>query len=132
MRFIFLPTMILRNEVTPYCTCCTAPATTKQAGYNLAKYCILPIKAISEGLATPMIIVMPDANTGKRGYFNDVSGNNGGTKIFSLKSLCHLLEKTYRIKTEKRSGQLPVFPWAAADLLCMPCIILNYFLLPAR
>ncbi len=31
-------------------------------------------KAITEGTATPMIIVMPDANTGKRGYFNDVNG----------------------------------------------------------
>src|SRR5665213_85437 len=31
-------------------------------------------KAIKEGRATPMIIVMPDANTGRRGYFNDVKG----------------------------------------------------------
>ena len=30
-------------------------------------------KAIQEGKATAMIIVMPDANTGKRGYFNDVN-----------------------------------------------------------
>src|SRR5579862_5948364 len=28
-------------------------------------------KAIHEGIATPMIIIMPDANTGRRGYFND-------------------------------------------------------------
>ena len=28
-------------------------------------------KAIREGKATPMIIVMPDANTGRRGYFNE-------------------------------------------------------------
>src|SRR3954469_5071348 len=27
-------------------------------------------KAIKDGIATPMIIVMPDANTGQRGYFN--------------------------------------------------------------
>lgn len=32
-------------------------------------------KAIKEGKATPMIIVMPDANTGKRGYFNDIKGD---------------------------------------------------------
>src|ERR1700761_4614088 len=31
-------------------------------------------KAIADGTATPMIIVMPDANTGRRGYFN--SANN--------------------------------------------------------
>src|SRR5690554_2208097 len=28
--------------------------------------------AINKGEATPMIIVMPDANTGRRGYFNDI------------------------------------------------------------
>ncbi len=32
-------------------------------------------KAIEDGTATAMIIVMPDANTGKMGYFNDISGN---------------------------------------------------------
>src|SRR5690606_14891507 len=31
-------------------------------------------KAIREGTATPMIIVMPDANTGRRGYFNGLRG----------------------------------------------------------
>src|SRR5690606_13235808 len=31
-------------------------------------------KAIKEGKATAMIIVMPDANTGQRGYFNNPSG----------------------------------------------------------
>ncbi len=31
-------------------------------------------KAINQGKATPMIIVMPDANTGQRGYFNDIKG----------------------------------------------------------
>lgn len=29
-------------------------------------------EAIKSGTATPMIIVMPDANTGNRGYYNDV------------------------------------------------------------
>ena len=31
-------------------------------------------KAIREGKATPMVIVMPDADTGRRGYFNDITG----------------------------------------------------------
>ena len=31
-------------------------------------------KAINSESATPMIIAMPDANTGKRGYVNDVKG----------------------------------------------------------
>ena len=30
-------------------------------------------KAIKTGKATPMIIVMPDANTGQRGYYNDIN-----------------------------------------------------------
>src|SRR5712671_3589984 len=31
-------------------------------------------QAIAEGASTPLIIVMPDANTGQRGYFNDLKG----------------------------------------------------------
>src|SRR6195952_4357364 len=31
-------------------------------------------KTVKDGTATPMIIVMPDANTGRRGYFNDIKG----------------------------------------------------------
>ena len=30
--------------------------------------------AIKDGTATPMVIIMPDANTGKRGYNNDIEG----------------------------------------------------------
>jgi enterochelin esterase-like enzyme len=31
--------------------------------------------AIKEGKATPMVIVMPDANTNRLGYFNDIRGD---------------------------------------------------------
>src|SRR6478736_1304087 len=31
-------------------------------------------KSIADGTATAMIIVMPDANTGQRGFFNDIKG----------------------------------------------------------
>src|SRR6478609_9834744 len=31
-------------------------------------------KALLDGTSTPMIIVMPDANTGKRGYSNNANG----------------------------------------------------------
>src|SRR5690554_8106965 len=31
-------------------------------------------QAIRKGTATPMVIIMPDANTGQRGYTNDVTG----------------------------------------------------------
>ena len=58
-------------------------------------------KSVKEGNATPMIIVMPDANTGKRGYFNDVT-NNWRYEDFFFEEFMPFIEKTYRIKTEKR------------------------------
>ena len=58
-------------------------------------------KAIREGAATPMIIVMPDANTGKRGYENDVN-NKWRYEDFFFQELMPYVEKTYRIRTEKR------------------------------
>lgn len=58
-------------------------------------------KAIKEGDATPMIIVMPDANTGRRGYFNDIKGDWNYEDFFFEELIPHI-EKTYRTKTEKR------------------------------
>lgn len=58
-------------------------------------------EAINEGKATPMIIVMPDANTGKRGYVNDVKGEWLYEDYF-FQELMPFVEKTYRIKGEKR------------------------------
>jgi enterochelin esterase-like enzyme len=57
--------------------------------------------SIREGLATPMIIVMPDANTGKRGYFNDIKGE-WRYEDFFFEEFMPFVEKTYRIKKEKR------------------------------
>ncbi|MBA7526455.1 Endo-1,4-beta-xylanase Z [subsurface metagenome] len=57
-------------------------------------------KCIAEGTATPMIIVMPDANTGKRGYFNDVKGE-WLYEDFFFEEFLPYVEKTYRIKGEK-------------------------------
>lgn len=57
--------------------------------------------AIKAGTATPMIIVMPDANTGRRGYYNDPSGN-WRYEDFFFQELMPYVEKTYRIKSEKR------------------------------
>lgn len=58
-------------------------------------------KAIAEGTATAMIIVMPDGNTGRRGYFNTVKGD-WRYEDFFFQELMPYVEKTYRIKTEKR------------------------------
>lgn len=58
-------------------------------------------KAIREGMATAMIIVMPDANTGRRGYFNDVKGD-WRYEDFFFQELMPYIEKNYRTKNEKR------------------------------
>jgi enterochelin esterase-like enzyme len=57
-------------------------------------------KAINSGSATPMIVVMPDANTGKRGYVNDVKGE-WRYEDFFFDEFMPFIEKTYRIKGEK-------------------------------
>jgi enterochelin esterase-like enzyme len=58
-------------------------------------------KAIREGKATPMIIVMPDANTGRRGYANDIKGE-WRYEDFFFQELLPFIEKNYRAKSEKR------------------------------
>jgi enterochelin esterase-like enzyme len=58
-------------------------------------------KAIREGKATPMIIIMPDANTGRRGYFNDITGEWRYEEFF-FSELMPYVEDKYRIRSEKR------------------------------
>ncbi len=58
-------------------------------------------EAINTNLATAMIIVMPDANTGKRGYVNDVKGEWLYEDFFFTEFMPYI-EKTYRIKAEKK------------------------------
>jgi len=58
-------------------------------------------EAIKEGKATPMIIVMPDANSGQKGYYNDIKGD-WAYEDFFFDELIPYVEKTYRIKKEKR------------------------------
>ncbi|MDP3002743.1 MAG: alpha/beta hydrolase family protein [Bacteroidales bacterium] len=58
-------------------------------------------EAIKTGIATAMIIVMPDANTGKRGYVNDVKGE-WLYEDFFFQEFMPFIEKTYRIKADKR------------------------------
>jgi enterochelin esterase-like enzyme len=58
-------------------------------------------RAIRDGKATPMIIVMPDANTGQRGYFNDIKGE-WRYEDFFFEEFMPYIEKTYRIKRDKR------------------------------
>jgi enterochelin esterase-like enzyme len=58
-------------------------------------------KAIKKGSATPMVIVMPDANTGKRGYNNDIEGK-WMYEDFFFRELMPEVEKKYRIRADKR------------------------------
>jgi len=57
--------------------------------------------AIREGKATPMVIIMPDANTGIRGYFNDVT-NSWRYEDFFFEELIPHVEERFRIKPDKR------------------------------
>jgi len=58
-------------------------------------------KAIGEGISTAMIIVMPDADTGQRGYTNDVSGK-WKYEDFFFEELIPYVENKYRIRKQKR------------------------------
>ncbi|MCU0368098.1 MAG: alpha/beta hydrolase-fold protein [Cyclobacteriaceae bacterium] len=58
-------------------------------------------KAIKEGTATPMIIIMPDAKTGQMGYFNSIKGD-WRYEDFFFQEFMPYVEKQYRIKSEKR------------------------------
>jgi len=58
-------------------------------------------KTINAGSATPMVIVMPDANTGRRGYVNDIKGE-WRYEDFFFEEFMPFIEKTYRIRGEKR------------------------------
>jgi enterochelin esterase-like enzyme len=58
-------------------------------------------KAIQEGKCTAMIIVMPDGNTGQKGYFNSPKGD-WNYEDFFFKELIPYVEKTYRARTEKK------------------------------
>jgi enterochelin esterase-like enzyme len=58
-------------------------------------------RAINNGSATAMIVVMPDANTGQRGYTNSPGGEWNYEDFFFEELMPHV-EGKYRIKKEKR------------------------------
>jgi enterochelin esterase-like enzyme len=84
-------------------------------------------KSINEGTATPMIIVMPDANTGQRGYFNDLK-NDWRYEDFFFDEFMPFIENKYRIKKKRDLGPWQASLWEAVVRSCMPCITRNYFL----
>ena len=58
-------------------------------------------KTIAEGKCARMIIVMPDANTGQKGYFNDIRGDFNYEDFFFNELIPHI-EKNYRVRSERR------------------------------
>ncbi len=58
-------------------------------------------KAIADGTATPMVIIMPDGNTGRKGYFNDIKGD-WNYEDFFFQELVPYVEKKYRVKSAKQ------------------------------
>ena len=58
-------------------------------------------KAIAEGKSAPMIIVMPDADTVHKGYFNLLDGTYNYEDFFFQELIPHI-EKTYRVRAESR------------------------------
>ena len=59
-------------------------------------------KAIEDGSATPMIIVMPDANSGKKGYFNSID-NSWNYENFFFKEFIPFIEKK-NIELNQKKG----------------------------
>jgi enterochelin esterase-like enzyme len=58
-------------------------------------------EAIMKGRSTAMIIIMPDASTGQRGYFNSLRGDFQYEDFF-FKEFIPFVEKTYRVRAEKQ------------------------------
>jgi enterochelin esterase-like enzyme len=58
-------------------------------------------KAIREGTATPMVILMPDAQAGQRGYYNNLPGT-WRYEDFFFEEFMPYVESEFRIKSEKR------------------------------
>lgn len=77
-------------------------ATDNQTGWiQFGEVLRITDNTIKEGKATPMIIVMPDADTKRMGYFNDIRGDWNYEDYF-FEELMPYVEKNYRIKSEKR------------------------------
>src|SRR5690554_1126268 len=58
-------------------------------------------KAIANGTSAEMIIVMPDADTGTRGYFNAIDGKFNYEDFFFEELIPHI-EKEYRVRSDRR------------------------------
>ena len=75
-------------------------------------------QAIANGEATPMIIVMPDADTGTPGYVNALSGNWNYEDFFFNELIPHV-EDRFRIKKISDFVPSQAFLWVEGVALFM-------------
>ncbi|MDL5511194.1 alpha/beta hydrolase-fold protein [Arenibacter sp. M-2] len=59
-------------------------------------------RAIENGSATPMIIIMPNAKQDRSGYFNWIREDDWNFENFFFEELMPHVEETYRIRKDKR------------------------------
>lgn len=88
-------------------------------------------KAIAEGKSAPMIIVMPDADTVHKGYFNLLDGTYNYEDFFFQELIPHI-EKTYRVRAESRYRAISGLSMEVAERCFMPFIIRRCLLLLLR
>ena len=78
---------------------------------------------IGKGIVVPMIIVMPDAEM--TFYLNNAKGKYQFEDYF-FQELIPYIEKNYRCRTEKNTGQFQVCPWEVLEVYCMHFITRNF------
>lgn len=78
-------------------------------------------KAIQCGKSTQMIIVMPNANEGRRGYFNSPDGK-WQYEDFFFEEFIPYIEKTYRVKEGRRYRAIAglIHGWWRNLYVCTP------------
>ena len=79
-------------------------------------------ESIINGDATPMIIVMPDANTGYVGYIN-IPSENWLYEDFFFNELMPYVESKYRIKSEKRFRAISGLSMGGGGTLIYACLL---------
>ena len=92
-------------------------------------------EAMARGIATPMVIVMPDANTGQLGYFNDLRGQWRYEDFFFTELIPHI-EKSYRVRTDRRyravaglsmgGGGTMIYALRHPEMFCCACPLSAY------
>lgn len=79
-------------------------------------------RAIMQGLAAKMIVVMP--NAWETWYVNSYDGKFPYEDMF-FEELIPYIQRTYKARTENSFGRLLVYQWEDTGLFYIPCIILN-------